>query len=40
LLGEGLPFFDGAGKEQTLLLLDTVAYNNGLLELTYAIKKE
>ena len=40
LLGEGLPFFDRAGKEQTLRLLDTVAYNNGLLELTYAIKKE
>ncbi|HSR59649.1 MAG TPA: dihydrofolate reductase family protein [Robiginitalea sp.] len=39
LLGEGLPFFDGAGPEQSLQLLDSVAYNNGLVELVYEIKK-
>lgn len=39
LLGEGLPFFDGAGQEKNLHLLDSVAYNNGLVELTYEIKK-
>jgi dihydrofolate reductase len=39
LLGEGLPFFDGAGNEQTLHLLDSVAYKNGLVELNYVIKK-
>lgn len=39
LLGEGLPFFDGAGKEKKLHLLDSIAYNNGMVELTYEIKK-
>ncbi len=39
LLGEGLPFFDGAGKENNLRLLDVKAYNTGLVELHYEIKK-
>lgn len=39
LLGEGLPFFDGAGEENTLRLLDATAYKSGLVELHYEIDK-
>ena len=39
LLGEGLPFFDGSGLEKNLRLLDVKAYNTGLVELHYEIKK-
>lgn len=39
MLGEGLPFFDGAGKENALRLLDTAAYKNGLVELHYEFVK-
>ena len=36
---EGLPFFDGSGRENNLHLLDAVAYKNGLVELHYKIDK-
>ncbi len=39
LLGKGLPFFDGAGKENALRLLDATAYKTGLVELHYEIDK-
>lgn len=39
MLGEGLPFFDGSGREKSLHLLDAVAYKNGLVELHYKIDK-
>lgn len=40
LLGEGTPFFDHLGKEQTLHLKDVTAYKNGLVELQYEVKKD
>lgn len=39
LLGDGLPFFDRVGLERPLQLKNTVAYKNGLVELTYTVKK-
>jgi dihydrofolate reductase len=39
ILGDGLPFFDHIGQEQTLHLKDTTAYRNGMVELCYEIKK-
>lgn len=39
ILGEGLPFFDHIGQEQTLNLKDTRAYKNGMVELCYEVKK-
>ncbi|MCB0490597.1 MAG: dihydrofolate reductase [Cyclobacteriaceae bacterium] len=39
LLGEGSLFFDFIGKELPLLLKDSKAYKNGMVELTYAVKK-
>lgn len=38
ILGEGLPYFDHIGKEQTLHLIDLTAYKNGMVELCYGIK--
>lgn len=39
LLGDGLLFFDYIGKEIKLHLLDHKAYKDGLVELSYQIKK-
>lgn len=39
ILGDGLPFFDHIGQEQTLHLRDTRAYKNGMVELCYEVKK-
>lgn len=39
LLGEGLPFFDSIGIEQALILEDSKAYKNGMLELSYLIPR-
>ncbi|MEQ9300155.1 MAG: dihydrofolate reductase family protein [Cyclobacteriaceae bacterium] len=38
LLGQGLSFFDCIGKEISLHLKDSTAYNDGMVELTYAIR--
>lgn len=40
ILGEGTPFFDHTGQEQALHLKDLTAYQNGMVELWYEIKKE
>jgi len=39
ILGDGLPFFDHIGQEQTLHLRDVTAYKNGMVELWYEMKK-
>ena len=38
ILGEGAPFFQELGMEQTLHLKDARAYKNGMVELYYEIK--
>ena len=40
ILGEGTLFFDHLGQEQALHLKDVTAYKNGMIELSYEIKKE
>lgn len=40
ILGEGKPFFDHIGQEQTLHLKDVTAYKTGMVELWYEIKKD
>ncbi|NER15059.1 dihydrofolate reductase [Leptobacterium flavescens] len=40
ILGDGILFFDHVGKEQLLHLRDVTAYKDGMVELTYEIKKE
>ena len=40
ILGDGTPFFDHIGQEQTLHLKDVTAYKNGIVELCYEIRKE
>ena len=40
MLGDGTPFFDRVGLEQSLHLIDVTAYKNGMVELWYEIKKE
>lgn len=40
LLGEGKLFFDHIGVEQPLHLATATAYKNGMVELTYEIKKQ
>ena len=40
ILGDGMPFFDHIGQEQTLHLKDVTAYKSGMIELCYEIKKE
>lgn len=37
ILGDGLLFFDQTGQEQKLLLTDTKAYKNGMVDLCYKI---
>lgn len=39
ILGDGLPLFDHIGLEQSLHLRDVQAYNNGIVELWYEIRK-
>ena len=39
LLGTGLPFFEAIGKEIPLHLKDVKAFSDGMVELTYAIKR-
>ena len=39
LLGDGTLFFDFIGIEKTLNLTDVTAYKDGMVEITYAIKK-
>jgi dihydrofolate reductase len=39
ILGEGKPFFDHIGQEQPLHLTNVTAYKNGMVELSYAIRK-
>jgi dihydrofolate reductase len=40
ILGDGIPFFDHIGLEQSLHLKDVTAYKSGMVELWYEIKKE
>jgi dihydrofolate reductase len=40
ILGDGIPFFDHIGQEQTLHLKDVTAYKTGMVELWYEIKKD
>lgn len=40
ILGEGIPFFDSVGLENALHLKDVKAYSDGMVELSYEIKKE
>lgn len=40
LLGEGLPFFDCIGKEIPLHLKDVTAFKDGMVELSYEVKKD
>lgn len=37
LIGEGLPFFDSIQTEVNLHLLDTKAYKDGIVKLTYQV---
>ena len=39
ILGDGTPFFDHIGQEQALHLKDVTAYKNGMVELSYEIRK-
>lgn len=39
ILGDGTPFFDHIGQEQTLHLKDVTAYKSGMVELCYEIGK-
>lgn len=39
LLGDGILFFDKIGMEQNLHLKDVKTYKDGMVELTYAIRK-
>ena len=39
ILGEGTLFFDYIGQEQALHLKDLTAYKDGMVELSYEIKK-
>lgn len=40
ILGDGILFFDYIGYEQKLHLTDVTAYQDGMVELSYDIKKE
>lgn len=39
ILGDGVLFFDNIGQEQALHLKDVTAYKNGMIELSYEVKK-
>jgi dihydrofolate reductase len=38
IIGEGTPFYNYIGQEQTLHLKDVTAYKNGMVELWYEVK--
>jgi len=40
ILGDGIPFFDNIGSEFPLHLVDVTAYEDGMVETTYEIKKD
>jgi hypothetical protein len=40
ILGEGTPFIDELQQEQALRLKNVTAYNTGMVELWYEIRKE
>jgi dihydrofolate reductase len=40
ILGEGKLFFEHVGKEQALHLNNVTAYKNGMVELSYVVRKE
>ena len=40
ILGDGLRFLDGVGREQALHLKNVTAYKNGMVELWYEITRE
>ena len=40
ILGDGIAFFDQLKQEQALHLKDVTAYNNGMVELCYEIRKD
>ena len=40
ILGEGKLFFDQIGQEQPLHLANVIAYKSGMVELSYALRKE
>ena len=40
LLGEGLSFFDCIGKEIPLRFKDVTAFKDGMVELSYEVKKD
>jgi dihydrofolate reductase len=39
ILGDGLPYFNQIGQEQKLRLINTIAYKNGMVELSYELIK-
>jgi dihydrofolate reductase len=39
ILGDGTPFFDQVGQEQTLHLKNVTAYKSGMVELCYEIRR-
>ena len=39
ILGDGTPFFDQIGQEQTLHLKNVIAYKSGMVELCYEVRK-
>lgn len=40
ILGDGILFFDHIGQEEILHLKDVTAYQNGMVELSYEIKRD
>ena len=39
VIGEGVPFFDGLGRDVALRLADVTAYKSGMVELRYEVMK-
>lgn len=39
LIGDGIPFFDGLDTDVALHLLETTAYNNGMVALRYEVRR-
>lgn len=40
LIGDGIPFFDRLKRDVSLHLLDVTAYESGVVELRYAVRRE
>ncbi len=40
ILGDGIPFFDQIGQEQALHLKDVTAYESGMVDLCYEMRKK